>query len=433
MIERSIGSKGSFGREVPSMMFHRLCAYGALGSLLMLLGLALHPRWLEKLLGGTQACLRWHHRFGGLFVLLSASHILLVLKPYVPDWDAFIELVPVFFALDDPLMFSGTMATMLFFVLYPLSFAVKLPFKTWQTQHFLMYAAIFLALFHMFWAVSGRIDQTRPFFNLSIADVFVLPAMGLVGIILIFRIIYEGWPQFQKNFFSFNVRARENPTPNLTLLTLESSGPIIPWQAGDYGDFQFICRGTCKVSRKKHPFTVLQVIPPNTMRLMVGAQGTDTQKLQEILPGTEGRAFGPHSSFGYIELKHPLLWIAGGAGILPFLGLCYHWLEKQSLPIKPQGFITVLYLTEPTKDPFFLKDLMQVKEQIPWIEFSHHALRPTCPDDLRVLLSGIPYWKERHICITGPHGMNYFWTKNLRKMGVPRRKIYTEDTLCANL
>ena len=46
------------------MDIQHLFAYGALVSLVMLMALAIHPRWLEKSVGGTHACIRWHHRLG---------------------------------------------------------------------------------------------------------------------------------------------------------------------------------------------------------------------------------------------------------------------------------------------------------------------------------------------------------------------------------
>ena len=429
------------------MTTQRLFAYAACGILILCLLLGQHPRWLEKMTGGTLGSMRWHHRLGILFLLLSGGHIGLVLKPYAPTTEDFLDLLPLLFSPDDPVFFFGTIGTLLVCALFPVSYATRLSFKTWRYQHLMMYVAALFIFLHMVFSSCSRIDMKDLGVSLTPSDVIVLPAIYLLGIILVLRIIDEKWPQIKTKFWTVKVIEKTSPAPQLALLTLQSTSSVDSWHPGDYGDFQFICHGNCHVSQRKHPFTILQVVPPSTLQMMIGSQGHDTKCLQHIEVGTQGRAFGPHVSSFQPILKdwdkqrrahgrggRPVLWIAGGAGMIPFLGLCYRWLEKPSPSFDlPKGFWSVLYLTDPLKEPYFLKDLITLQNKIPWLQFSHHAIHVETTADLQTLLAEIPHWRDCHIGITGPHGMNFFWTKTLRQMGFPRSRLYTEDTLCANI
>lgn len=86
------------------------------------------------------------------------------------------------------------------------------------------------------------------------------------------------------------------------------------------GQFFYFRVISVDIKREEHPFTIASRPGKNTVELIIKKEGEWTHALSRLRSGTEVLFDGPYGRFNFSH-SGPMLWVAGGVGITPFLSM----------------------------------------------------------------------------------------------------------------
>lgn len=369
--------------------------------------------------------LRLHHYTGVIFSLFVLLHMYLKIQPYTGIINSAGDLFVLLFDPSDLVFFSGSLATVVLTTLLLLSFWKMNQAKIWLRLHRLFLLLFPLVLIHLILARNSLSASYSYWSNFLIYSFYFL---ALVGVLLFY--LYPKWIQ---NYNEFKILKIEKIDKNSLILDLKlfsglKTNTKSHWQSGQWGFFCFECKGHCGVSQSHHPFTVIDV-QKGILRIWIRALGQDTTKIQTMEMGSLGRVNGPYGDFiRLIENKDNQLWIAGGMGIAPFLGLIHN---PRFAPKQGQK-IDLFYFTKtaplPSEKITSLPG-MEIFASYPSVKkhfFADPNLKGLSKEQILFLL---PDLHQRKIALAGPPGMIRQWLKLLKSMGIKRQQIECDDFL----
>ncbi|HSE35167.1 MAG TPA: ferric reductase, partial [Candidatus Paceibacterota bacterium] len=171
-----------------------------------------------------------------------------------------------------------------------------------------------------------------------------------------------------------------------------------------------------------HPFSISSSPDSETLTIGVKSLGDYTACIKDLAPGARAVIEGPfgRTSYRYLESKDQI-WIAGGIGITPFLGM--------ARALKPgEGYhIDLYYSVVEEKEAAFLDELKALAEKnpdlrvIPWFTKTMSYLTA----DAIIEKSGGVMGREIVMC--GPPPMMKAMRGQLEKWKVPVRHIHSEE------
>lgn len=122
----------------------------------------------------------------------------------------------------------------------------------------------------------------------------------------------------RKGFFVESVTAVSD---NITEIQIKASGTakLPAYKAGQFAFFSFKGKN---LGNEEHPFTISSSPGDDTITFSAKDLGDYSAKLRTVLPGTPVRMDGPYGVFNLPpHSRKPLLFVAGGIGITPFLSI----------------------------------------------------------------------------------------------------------------
>jgi len=182
----------------------------------------------------------------------------------------------------------------------------QMSLSTWFGIHLTSYIALALIFVHSL-PIGMTLNQT-PLYN-----IWVIMAI-LLSVLFVFRLLYR------LELFSakYLVRFVEKVGPAVVKIT---ASPVYAKIKPHLGQFIFFRWGLLKPAR---PFTVSHYNPQtHDLSITVKVSGKITTLLQSIKPGEKVYIDGPYGVFCHaaIQSNRPLVMIAGGIGITPFIRL----------------------------------------------------------------------------------------------------------------
>jgi len=196
-----------------------------------------------------------------------------------------------------------------------------------------------------------------------------------------------------------------------------------PHKAGQYGYFRFL---SPLCGRWEHPFTVSSAPQSKELAITVKKLGNYTEKLPEIKAGTRVIFDGPYGKFTPVQNGNPLLFIAGGIGITPFLSILSHW-EKDRIMVPLTLIWSSRYFNEMIHFKFF-KRIEEQNDNFRFIPIVTGEMIQGCKGriDSAFLKDNINVKKADIISafICGPEPLLHSASKNLKEIGI--RNIYFE-------
>ncbi len=91
------------------------------------------------------------------------------------------------------------------------------------------------------------------------------------------------------------------------------------------GQFVYLRLASRVCGREEHPFTISSPPGADTITLTIKALGNYTSRLPLVEPDTRASIDGPYGRFTPERDTAPLLFVAGGIGITPFLAILREW------------------------------------------------------------------------------------------------------------
>jgi predicted ferric reductase len=371
---------------------------GLLGAYLLLVLVALMARipWLDNQVG-SDVVARYHRALGEYTVILLSAHAVLLVVGYNPVS----ETVTVELSYPDVLMATVSLGLLIMVGVFSArAVRRKMAYETWYFVHLYVYLAMALAFAHEF-AVGAD-------FSGSLRNRVLWSAVHIA----VFATLVA---------FRFVVPVIRSVSIYLTGRDLDR----LRCEAGQFFRWRFLARGLWWES---HPYSLSAPPTDRMLRITVKNLGDGSRGLRRLRPGTRVWFEGPYGAFTARRVRvrpgrrHRSLLIAAGAGITPVRALF------ETLPGSGADVI-LLYRASRAEDLVLWKELEAIAR------FRGFGLYPVVgtrndhrgnPLNARALLRLVPDTVRRDVYLCGPPGLVEQTVGELRKAGVPRRRIHRE-------
>jgi predicted ferric reductase len=240
--------------------------------------------------------------------------------------------------------------------------------------------------------------------------------VAIGGIGLAFYLYRELLAHLFLSLHDYQVTALGEVEPGLVEITLRPRGRPMEFVPGQFA--MIYLEG--KDGWHRHPFTIVSAPQEGAIRVTVKALGDYTSRLPELIePGMPAVIGGPHGRFSHWRGTDRQVWIAGGVGVAPFLS----WLRSLdgSLPHHVDFFYTS------AGEIPFADEIQSIADRQP--SLTAHVIDTSVdgrltPDQVLDAAGGRP--SELSVFMCGPKGMLRGFQADLRRAGVPARRIHRE-------
>jgi predicted ferric reductase len=246
--------------------------------------------------------------------------------------------------------------------------------------------------------------------------IYILALAAAALLSRLYRII---WRHSLTDKYNYAVVAVRTVGPSAVEIELVPKEKKMPYVAGQFSFFEFRDPG---IGREEHPFSLASSPADENIKIVVKALGDYTDKLKNLPPGTDVIIEGPYGEFNFRNFAgKEQIWIAGGIGITPFLGMA------RDLASGPDYKITLYYCAKTDEEMMYFDELKEISEKSGGFKvigfcqnrdgyISADAIRATSGDFL-----------SKDILLCGPPAMMAILRKQFVASGVPNKNIHSEE------
>jgi len=394
-----------------------IAALAATNALLMMLLLAARVPAIDRVLGQASAT-ALHAKLGEWVVLGLVAHATFVLVGYavLDDVGVFGELAYLWGDSTNFVLAVLAMGALL--AVAVTSFAVVrklLPYEAWHVVHLLSYAAVGLAIPHMF-SMSGLLAAG------SWRRTYWVTLLVITGAALLwYRLLTPLMSSLRHQ-----VRVQRVVRLDADTYHIELSGRRLDRLGAAPGQFlrwRFLTPG---LWWQDHPFS-LSVAPTTTMmRVTVRTGGRGTAALADVAPGTRVAIEGPYGAFTHERrTREHVVLIGAGAGIAPIRALL------EDTDVTPGAATVVLRDSDLDRVPL-LAEVAQLCDRLDArlvVLTGHRAQGRWVPEANASLTLAdlVPDLAAADVFVCGPGGFVDSVVADARAAHVPARQIHREQ------
>lgn len=387
---------------------------GLVGIVLLALNLLLsaRTRLINRWLGGLDKMYLWHRWTGQTAFVLMLAHPLFFLLSALPNF----ELIKTYFVWGQywPYTF-GSMALWGFIILIGLTLVSILPYHIWKMTHRFMIVPFWLSAVHAFLAGSDLA-------SLNPLAIWIGSWLVLGSALYIYKVFLYPFIGPRHLYHVREVQQHHN----IVELVLQ---PIQQGMMFEPGQFAYLNARSHRVSSESHPFSLASAPGEELLRLAIKTDGDYTATLPQLQPDETVALYGPYGRFGDVFLQHkqPLVWMAGGIGVTPFLSM----LAEENRHPHPERDIWFFWTVSKKEEAVYQQQIERIAKKHDHIHFVLHVSSQKGHLNHETLQQAIPEFgktkSDFHYLICGPRPMMFALSDQLQKEGVPRRRITFED------
>jgi predicted ferric reductase len=366
--------------------------------------LAARWRWVEDLLGGLDRAYGVHAWVGKAALIFLVLHLVILAVQAIPDAAVLAQYLVPFVDVNYTL---GMVGVVLLLLLVALTIWVKLPYGGWLQTHKWMGVPYVAGSLH---AILLQLD-------------WYLILIMLAGC---YAWLYRLLPFSRFEPVAAGQLAAVNVAGGITELQIKLSRPL----AAAAGQFVFfkVRKSAAGLPDETHPFSLSGIAAPHTIRISAKAVGDYTRRLPDLQPGDEVAVSGPYGRFGARRelVTGPMLWVAGGIGITPFLSLLEAEMRR---PPGPHAPITFVWSVRNRGEAVYLGEIEQAAAALPHVHFHLHVA-----DDAGYLtgarlaaLCGEPSLAAQSAFVCGPPAMMHSLARQCRAQGLKPANFISEE------
>lgn len=363
------------------------------------------PRFLERFFGGLDRMYR-SHRFAGLSAL-----VLLFLHFFT---------IPDLSAPDSAGRTLGKLALIGLTSLVALALVPRIPliggylrlaYNHWRSTHRFIGLFFIVGFVHML-----LVDDITA--SLPLARWYWQP-IAVVGIA---AYVYKELvaPRLVHRQREYIVEEATRLTPSVLEVALRPLGSRLPQEAGQ---FAFVRFPGDRSLTESHPFTISSAPRDELLRFSIRASGDWTRHLHRNLAvGESARVAGGFGRFSYKRGRTKQIWVAGGIGVTPFLSWMRDFDENSESAFDIEFFYTVRAPAEASFWPeieiagsYSFRTSLNVSSE-------HGQLSA---EDIAARVGGS--LGEHSVYLCGPFAMVDAMRSGFRRLGVPARRIRSEE------
>lgn len=377
----------------------------AIFSLVIILSARL--KFFEKFFNGINQAYIAHHVFGGLALCLLLFHPIFLAYNYllVSSNSAAIFLLPSSNIVKN----FGILGLVIMIITLVITFYTKLKYQTWKFTHKFMGLAFLFAFLHTF-MVSSEIASN------TILRYYLL----ILGILAIFSYVYRVL------LVNYLIKSFEYTVTDIKCLPDKiweiEFQPVKKEMNFTAGQFVFMKLYNQEFTKEIHPFSMSSA-PGFPLKIGIKELGDYTSKLSNLKIGDLVKLEGPFGAFNFrIHTNKNQIWVAGGIGITPFLGMLRSITENDS-----NYNIDLYYSVKDENCLAFKEELEEIAKKysnINVIIWNTKERKFLSVDSIKTITEDL---FGRDILICGPPVMMSTIKNQFIKSGIHKNNIYTEE------
>lgn len=446
-----MGSKWYYGDWFDDAFKYPAKAASLTASILMCWAVILSTRLrvLEDLSAGLDKMYGVHKSAGRWSLYIIVLHPLFLAAHRLPDVPAFLEYVWFLQPVSDLYILGhniGVAVILIMGVLIALTLWIGIPYHIWKRTHEAFGLVLLLVIAHVY--AVDRDVAAYPLLRIWMYGHFALAIASFLYI--------RGLYRFLGPYYPYTIACVER-CGDILEITLAPAGE----RKMDFRPGQFVYLVVCKagISREPHPFSIASGYRMDSQfKLGIRKAGDYTRTLDRLEEGDAVRVYGPYGRFGdrFLSADRDCLFIAGGIGITPFLGMWHvalhseERLDERDVPVPIRHFhpeilktwksprVHLFYVCRDEADASFDDDIRNEISTCRSIGFGPPEDRGHAYElylsaarekitaqyiDGRVKGGA----RDRMIFLCGPPPMMDALTRQFKELGVPGNRIVTED------
>jgi predicted ferric reductase len=295
--------------------------------------LSTRMKWIEYLFDGLDKVYPVHAVLGSTSLVLLLLHPLFLVLKFIP---ANIYLAAKYILPGGLLSVDfGIFALLGMIILLVMTLYSRMKYNNWKMSHKFLGLFFMLAVLHVFLV---RADVARDYiFHGYYVYAAIVSAIGLGG-------FFYSLARTKLIGKKYTVK-KINKVNGCFEVILEPEGEGIKFRAGQFIFVKFMNK---KMGQEDHPFSIASATDDTNIRIIVKGLGDFTSQINELHEKDVAFVEGPYGMFHEDGFGNEI-WIAGGIGITPFLGLAKDF-EKSK-----KGHIELFYAVK-NKDEFIRID-----------------------------------------------------------------------------
>ncbi|HSB47059.1 MAG TPA: ferric reductase-like transmembrane domain-containing protein [Candidatus Bilamarchaeum sp.] len=366
--------------------------------------------YIEDLFGGLDKVYIAHGILGASALTLILAHPIFLVLKFVPDdmRQAAIYLLPS----DYWSVNFGIIALFGMILLIVITLFVRMKYQHWKFTHEFLGLVFFFAVLHIFLVPT---DATAD--NVFDGYYFYAAAVSAIGLgAFTYSLVLKDRLAKAAPYRIDSVNVKSS---GMYELVMSPEHKPISYKAGQ---FIFVRFYNEKLSSEAHPFSIASKSNDSSIRIVVKSLGDYTDKMHHLKAGDKVSVEGPFGRFNFErKASKPQIWLAGGIGITPFLGMA----EDLKVGAFHNPRIKLYYSVREKKDFVGLEELREVEAAtdnftvVPWVTSEKGRLQ------LKDIDAGTLTANEYFLCGPGPFKKSLI--DNLVRQGVPKSHIHTEE------
>ncbi len=384
---------------------------GLVGIILLSLSfiLALRSAFIDKLFGGLDKSYTAHHMTGGIGTMLTVLHPMFFVLQSLPNTQSALRfIVP---DIRNPAYLTGMIALSILIVLIVLTLYVRLPYHIWRSLHQWMGAVMISSGIHAA-LISSDVSRYLPLriWVLGFSGAALLAAlyMRFIYPILKFRHVYEVL-SIERTGDMFDIR-------------LKPKGRTMKFFPGQ---FAFLSVPGVFESGNGHPFSIVSHPSEGILRFGIKISGDHTLRLREVKKGDTVYVQGPYGRLAepyFIQKSRPVVCVAGGIGITPFLGLL-----RQHVDSKSEQPLTLIYSVRSTSEAVYHDEIQSLALCSSAVCYRLHVTKAEGRITAEAITRISPNVFAANILLCGPEAMMIGLRDQFMRRGVRQARIHYEN------
>jgi len=292
-------------------------------TVLMCWGIILSGRFffLETFFGGLDKVYQVHKRIGQWAFFLIILHPLFLSAHNLPDLIAFLQELGFRRPMGDRYLWGQNIGVTAFLVmagLIAVTLWIKLPYHRWKKTHEWFGLVLLLVAAHVF--VVDKDVAAYPLLRIWIYGFLLLALVSFIYIRFLYRFI---GPCFQ---YSVSGLSRHGDVLEVTLSPKQGEMDFRPSQ------FVYLVVHKEGITPEPHPYSIACGYNlDNLIKLGIKKSGDHTRSLERLEKGDPVTLYGPYGHFSerFLSAQGDCVFVGGGIGITPFLGMWHVALHSE--------------------------------------------------------------------------------------------------------
>ena len=380
---------------------------GLIGMSLFSINLILAARFkfLDKYFKGLDKVYINHHKIGAIAFSMLLFHPIFLVVEYITISlrEASLFFVPF---VNMPITW-GIISLVLMIIILAITFYARIKYHIWKMSHKFMIVVFVFAILHTF-LISSDISRN------GLLRYYIL-SLAFIGLILSARKALFDKILVKK--FRYKINNINNLNENMVEVEMESVKAKMVFESGQFAFFSFISKA---VGTESHPFSIASSDKEGNLKIIFKNLGDFTNNLKNIKQNDEVLIDGPYGYFPYKKIENKnQIWIAGGIGITPFLGM--------TQTLESDYNIDLFYSVKEEKESIYQDQLNEFLERNKNFRYNLWESKNRGYLKAQAIVDMVINYKDRDILLCGPASFVESLKTQFVALGVDIRKIHYEN------